>query len=87
MIAATVYILWDTGKKNQQSALLDEEAFLLIAHRGASTIAPEHTLASYQLAMDMDADFIEIDLQMTKDGVLIAFHDDTVSARRMAAEK
>ena len=78
MICAAVYILGDAGKNDQQSALLDEDAFLLIAHRGASAIAPEHTLASYQLAMDMGADFIEIDLQMTKDGVLVAFHDDTV---------
>ncbi|MDE0584613.1 glycerophosphodiester phosphodiesterase [Planococcus sp. A6] len=78
VICAGFYILWDAGKDDQHSALLDEDAFLLIAHRGASAIAPEHTLASYQLAMDMGADFIEIDLQMTKDGVLVAFHDDTV---------
>ncbi|MFP3323344.1 glycerophosphodiester phosphodiesterase [Planococcus sp. SIMBA_160] len=78
VICATVYILWDAGKDEQHSALLDEDAFLLIAHRGASAIAPEHTLASYQLAVDMDADYIEIDLQMTKDGVLVALHDDTV---------
>ncbi|WP_237150272.1 glycerophosphodiester phosphodiesterase family protein [Planococcus maritimus] len=78
LFCAAVYILWDAGKKNQLSALLDEDAFLLIAHRGASAIAPEHTLASYQLAMDMNADYIEIDLQTTKDGVLVAFHDDTV---------
>src|SRR5690606_33927887 len=78
MICVAVYILRDAGKNDQQSALLDEEAFLLIAHRGASAFAPEHTLASYQLAMDMDADFIEIDLQMTQDGVLVALHDDTV---------
>lgn len=78
LICAAVYILLDAGDNDQQSSLLDEDAFLLIAHRGASAIAPEHTLASYQLAMDMDADYIEIDLQMTKDGVLVAFHDDTV---------
>lgn len=78
MIGAAVYLLGDASKRDQQSALLDEDAFVLIAHRGASVIAPEHTLASYQMAIDMDADFIEIDLQMTRDGVLIAFHDDTV---------
>lgn len=78
MICVAVYILGDAGKNDQHSALLDEDAFLLIAHRGASAIAPERALASYQLAMDMGADFIEIDLQMTKDGVLVAFHDDTV---------
>lgn len=78
MICAAVYMLKDTSKNDQHSALLDEDSFVLIAHRGASAIAPEHTLASYQMAMDMNTDFVEIDLQMTKDGVLVAFHDDTV---------
>lgn len=78
LIFAALYILLDAGDNDQQSALLDEDAFLLIAHRGASAIAPEHTLASYQMAVDMGADYIEIDLQMTKDGVLVALHDDTV---------
>lgn len=52
--------------------------FLLIAHRGASAYAPEHTLSAYQLAFDLDADYIEIDLQQTQDGVLVAFHDETI---------
>src|SRR5205085_11649127 len=50
----------------------------LIAHRGASGYAPEHTLAAYQLAMDQGADFIEQDLGVTKDGVLVCLHDDTL---------
>ena len=78
LILAGIYILKDANQNDQPSSLLDEDSFVLIAHRGASAIAPEHTLASYQTAMDMDADFIEIDLQMTKDGVLVALHDDTV---------
>ncbi|MFD1031905.1 glycerophosphodiester phosphodiesterase [Metaplanococcus flavidus] len=78
IIGAAVYILGDDSKRDQHSSLLDEDAFVLIAHRGASAIAPEHTLASYGMAMNRDADFIEIDLQMTKDGVLVAFHDDRV---------
>jgi len=49
-----------------------------IAHRGASAYAPEHTMASYQLAKNINADYLEIDLQMTKDGQLIAMHDTTV---------
>jgi len=48
---------------------------LLIAHRGASAYAPEHTLASYRLAIDLGADFVEQDLQVTRDGVLICMHD------------
>lgn len=50
----------------------------IIAHRGASGHAPEHTLASYDLAVAMGADYIEQDLQMTRDGVLIALHDPTL---------
>lgn len=47
-----------------------------IAHRGASGHAPEHTLAAYDLALKMKADYIEQDLQMTSDGVLVALHDE-----------
>jgi glycerophosphoryl diester phosphodiesterase len=50
----------------------------LIAHRGASGYAPEHTLASYQLAIDQKADFVEPDLAISKDGALICLHDDTL---------
>lgn len=48
---------------------------LVIAHRGASGYRPEHTLAAYQLAMDMGADFVEPDLVITRDGELIARHE------------
>ncbi|WP_165981111.1 glycerophosphodiester phosphodiesterase [Macrococcus lamae] len=51
---------------------------LTIAHRGASFDAPEHTFAAYDLAMRQQADVIEIDLQMTRDGQLVAFHDETL---------
>ncbi len=44
---------------------------LVIGHRGASGYRPEHTLASYQLAVQQGADFIEPDLVMTSDGVLV----------------
>lgn len=50
----------------------------LIAHRGASAYAPEHTLAAYTLALEQGADFIEPDLQMTRDGVLVCLHDTTL---------
>lgn len=51
----------------------------VIAHRGASGYLPEHTLAGYELAIRMGADFIEPDLQITKDGALVAMHDDTLN--------
>ncbi|MHB9878040.1 glycerophosphodiester phosphodiesterase family protein [Pacificimonas sp. ICDLI1SI03] len=51
---------------------------LIIAHRGASGERPEHTLAAYELAIDQGADFIEPDLVITKDGVLIARHENEI---------
>lgn len=50
----------------------------VIAHRGASGYAPEHTWPAYELAVEMGADFLEPDLQLTRDGHLIAFHDATL---------
>lgn len=46
-----------------------------VAHRGASGYAPEHTLAAYRLAIEQGADFVEQDLAVTRDGVLICLHD------------
>ena len=51
---------------------------VVIAHRGASGYRPEHTLAAYELAIAQGADFIEPDLVMTADGVLIARHDNVL---------
>jgi glycerophosphoryl diester phosphodiesterase len=51
---------------------------ILIAHRGASGYAPEHTAAAYRLAIEQGADFVEQDLQITKDGVLVCLHDLTL---------
>ncbi|MFD5849001.1 MULTISPECIES: glycerophosphodiester phosphodiesterase [Cytobacillus] len=49
-----------------------------VSHRGASAYAPEHTIASYDMGEKLHGDYIEIDLQMTKDGHLIAMHDVTL---------
>jgi glycerophosphoryl diester phosphodiesterase len=49
-----------------------------VAHRGASAYAPEHTLAAYRLALVQGADFVEQDLAVTKDGVLICLHDPSL---------
>src|SRR5215204_4236912 len=51
---------------------------LNIGHRGASGYAPEHTFAAYDLALEQGADYIEQDLQMTADGVLVVLHDETL---------
>jgi glycerophosphoryl diester phosphodiesterase len=52
---------------------------IIIGHRGACGYRPEHTLASYQLAIEMGADYIEPDIVSTKDGVLIARHENDIS--------
>jgi len=49
-----------------------------VAHRGASAYAPEHTAASYELAIAQGADYVEQDLQITRDGVLVCLHDLTL---------
>lgn len=51
----------------------------VIAHRGASALRPEHTLAAYQKAIDDDADIIEPDLVITRDGVLVARHENAIA--------
>jgi glycerophosphoryl diester phosphodiesterase len=53
---------------------------LVIGHRGAAGYRPEHTLASYDLAIEMGADYVEPDLVSTKDGVLVARHENDISA-------
>lgn len=55
-----------------------ETKIITAAHRGASGYAPEHTLLSYEMGEKMKGDYIEVDLQMTKDGELIAMHDEKV---------
>jgi len=52
---------------------------LNIAHRGASGYAPENTRAAFERAIAMGADMIETDLQLTRDGALVLFHDTTVT--------
>ncbi|NJD65542.1 MAG: glycerophosphodiester phosphodiesterase [Chloroflexi bacterium] len=51
---------------------------VVIAHRGASGYAPEHTFAAWDRALAQGADFLEQDLQLTRDGVLVVLHDETL---------
>jgi glycerophosphoryl diester phosphodiesterase len=64
---------------DRQAASHGHKAPIVIGHRGASGYRPEHTLASYQLAIDMGADYIEPDLVSTKDGVLVARHENDIT--------
>ena len=60
---------------------------LVIGHRGAAGHRPEHTIASYELAIDYGADFIEPDLVSTKDGILITRHENDISGTSDVAQK
>ncbi len=60
---------------------------IIIAHRGASGERPEHTIAAYTLAIEQGADFIEPDLVLTKDGVLVARHENEISETTDVAAK
>jgi glycerophosphoryl diester phosphodiesterase len=61
-----------------QASEKKQDDILNVAHRGASGYAPEHTITSYKMGEQMHGDYIEIDLQMTKDGKLIVMHDETL---------
>lgn len=60
---------------------------IIIAHRGASGYRPEHTLAAYELAIELGADFIEPDLVITQDGYLIARHENNIIETTDVAER
>lgn len=71
----------DTSSQNDRdgaSVAASASSLLIIAHRGASGHRPEHTLEAYALGVSMGADFIEPDLVSTKDGVLVARHENEI---------
>ncbi len=69
------------------AAISHAEEPIVIAHRGASGYLPEHTIEAYKLGIEQGADFIEPDLVMTKDGVLVARHDIYLSTTTNVASK
>lgn len=48
---------------------------LIYAHRGGRGYAPEHTLSAFELSLEKGADFLDADIQMTKDGIIVLYHD------------
>jgi glycerophosphoryl diester phosphodiesterase len=66
------------AQRDGNSKALIASRKILVAHRGASAYAPEHTIESYQLALKQGADFVEQDLQITRDGILVCLHDLTL---------
>jgi glycerophosphoryl diester phosphodiesterase len=69
-----------------QEKTLTGERTIVVAHRGASGYLPEHTLEAYAMAIEMGADYIEPDLVVTKDGVLIARHEPMLSGTTNVAD-
>ncbi len=66
---------------------IDPDRPVVVGHRGASGYRPEHTLASYELAARMGADYIEPDLVATSDGVLVARHENEISGTTDVADR
>ena len=60
---------------------------LIIGHRGASAVAPENTLASFRRAIEAGADGIEFDVQLSRDGVPVIIHDDTLRRTGLRPER
>ena len=74
------------GATQAQGAAVAATVPLVIAHRGASGERPEHTLAAYDRAIDAGADFIEPDLVVTRDGVLVARHENEIGGTTDVAD-
>jgi glycerophosphoryl diester phosphodiesterase len=76
----------DAGSASQRSRE-QHHGLIVIAHRGASGYRPEHTLEAYRLAIRQGADFIEPDLVATRDGVLVARHENEISGTTDVAQR
>ncbi|MDN7246108.1 glycerophosphodiester phosphodiesterase [Planococcus shenhongbingii] len=66
------------GEVSKVISKQEQQKMVNVAHRGASGHAPENTMEAFQKGFEMKADYIEIDVQMTKDGELVVIHDTTV---------
>ncbi|WIG30043.1 glycerophosphodiester phosphodiesterase [Bacillus toyonensis] len=78
-IVIIIFVFRQINEHKYTKAINQSNHIKNIAHRGASAYAPEHTIAAYKLGQQLKGDYIEIDLQMTKDGHLLAMHDETVN--------
>ncbi|MEH6979879.1 glycerophosphodiester phosphodiesterase family protein, partial [Bacillus pseudomycoides] len=79
LIGISIAVLQQIKERKFIKAKNQSDHVITIAHRGASAYAPEHTISAYKLGQQLKGDYIEIDLQMTKDGHLIAMHDNTLN--------
>jgi glycerophosphoryl diester phosphodiesterase len=76
---AFIVILLFQPHRGVTTPIMTNQPPLVIGHRGASGYRPEHTLAAYELAIQMGVDYIEPDVVSTKDGVLIARHENDIA--------
>lgn len=76
-----------TSSPRGPSTAVTESHPIIIGHRGSSGLRPEHTLESYALAIEQGADYIEPDLVSTKDGVLVARHENEIGGTTDVAAK
>ncbi|MDQ0256995.1 glycerophosphoryl diester phosphodiesterase [Evansella vedderi] len=76
-----IFVATSTPVEGIEGPLMPETKYKVynIAHRGVPYYAPEHTMPSLEMAVEMGADFLEIDIQMTKDGTIVAMHDTTLN--------
>jgi len=72
---------------NTEGSIEDSVVPIIIGHRGASGLRPEHTEAAYELAIEQGADYIEPDLVVSKDGILIVRHENKISDTTNVATK
>ncbi|WP_340082827.1 glycerophosphodiester phosphodiesterase family protein [Terribacillus sp. FSL K6-0262] len=77
LLAGLLLLTGCSSIQTEASGVTDHDP-LIIAHRGASAVQPEHTFSAYDQALMDGADYIEIDLRRTADGELVAMHDETV---------
>lgn len=87
VLAGAVITLGVTAAIGAQGHRNEAREPIVIAHRGASGYVPEHTLAAYYIAIQQGADFIEPDLVMTKDGVLVARHENEIGGTTDVAQR
>jgi len=79
LVLALSQVAGASGGQEQAAAHVGRRLPLVIGHRGASGYRPEHTIASYTLAIELGADYIEPDLVSTKDHVLVARHENDIT--------
>lgn len=80
LLVAVLLVVTGCATDKEMKGPMPTEDFMIIAHRGASAYAPENTMASFAIANKMNADYIELDIQLTLDGEIVVLHDTDVMA-------